>query len=90
MALAVAAVLDPEEYGHDHVAYLRGQAMRDHASVLSFMGRYAEALQYVASAERAFEDLTELAEWDIARLRIVKAGALRLQGRSDEAVALAP
>ena len=84
MALAIAKVLDPEEYGHDHVAYLRGQAMRDHASVLSFMGRYAEALRYVASAERAFEHLTELAAWDTsccARCRSSKRARTRRRRR---------
>ncbi len=90
MTLAVAEALDPIRYGHDQVTYLRAQALREHAQVLSFLGRYVEALQYVERSGRAFADLDpELAGWDVARLQIVKALALRLLQRSNEGVALA-
>lgn len=90
MALALAEVLDPRQYWHDEVTYLCAQALREQAHVLSFMGRSTEALRYVERSARAFASLDPaLIEWDMARLQLVKAVALRLLERGGEAVALA-
>lgn len=88
MAIEIAERLDPRKYWPDHLTHVRAQALRDHASVLSFMGRYAAALEYVERAARLFEHVPA-AELDLAQLALVKASALRMQNRSDEAVALA-
>jgi tetratricopeptide (TPR) repeat protein len=88
MAISVSEAVRDRDYLPDQVMQVRGQALRDHASVLAFLGRYAEALQYVERAERLLEQVPA-ARFDRARLAVVKAQSLRLQNRSEEAAALA-
>lgn len=89
LAVAIAEALDPREHRRpDHVVMARGQALRDHAYVLSFLGRHREALRYAEEAERAFSQVPG-EDFDLARLALVKALALRLQDRSEEAIVLA-
>lgn len=88
LAVAIAESLHPRDSWEEGVILARGQALREHAYVLSCLGRDREALQYVERAER------ELAQvpadgFELARLALVKAGAVRLQGRTEEAIALA-
>lgn len=87
IALAIAEVLDERAYWPEYVVTARAQAFRDHAYVLSFLGRYREALVYVERAERTFSQ-TLANPFDLARLALVKASALRMQQRSEEAIAL--
>lgn len=87
LAHEIADALDVSQYPCDYVIKLRAQALRDHAYVLSFMGRYPEALQFADKARFLF-DQTPLPEYDLARLAVVKATILRRIDRSDEAVAL--
>lgn len=88
LALEVANALDVAEYPSDYVVKLRAQSCRDHAYVLSFMGRHPEALDFVERSRRLF-DQVPLPEYDLARLGLVKASILRLIDRADEAIALA-
>ena len=88
MAMEIAEVLQPEQYPAGIVMQLRGQALRDHASVLSFTGRIPEALACLERAARAFEHVP-VPDFDLARLAVVKASALRMQNRTAEAAALA-
>jgi len=87
LAIEVGNALDVAEYPCDYVIKLRAQAYRDHAYVLSFMGRYPEALEYVDRSKRLF-DQVPLPEYDLARLALVKASILRWIDRIDEAVEL--
>lgn len=88
MAINVANALDVSEYPCDYVIKLRAQAFRDHAQVLSFMGRYPEALEFITRAKRLF-DQVPLPEYDLARVAIVKAAILQHVDRTAEAEALA-
>jgi tetratricopeptide (TPR) repeat protein len=88
LAVEIANDLDVAEYPGDYAIKLRAQAHRDHAYVLSFLGRYAEALEFAARSKRLF-DQTPLPEYDLARLALVKALILPNVDRHDEAAALA-
>lgn len=87
LAIQVANALDVAEYPSDYVVKLRAQAYRDHAWVLSFMGRHPEAIDYVERARRLFEQVP-LPEYDLARVATVKAAILRYVDRIDEALVL--
>jgi tetratricopeptide (TPR) repeat protein len=87
LALEVANALDVAQYPCDYVIKLRAQSCRDHAYVLSFMGRHPEALNFADRARRLFEQVP-LPEYDLARVAVVKATILRHVDRTDEAVAL--
>jgi tetratricopeptide (TPR) repeat protein len=88
MAIEIANGLAVTEYPCDYVVKLRAQAYRDHAYVLSFMGRYPEALAIADRAKRLF-DQVPLPEYDLARLAQVRASILRCIDRVDEAIELA-
>lgn len=88
LAIEISNALPVTEYPCDYVVKLRAQAYRDHAYVLSFMGRYPEALEYSDRSRRLFEQVP-LPEYDLARLAQVRATILRGIDRVDEAVALA-
>ena len=88
MAIDLANALPVTGYPCDYVVKLRAQAYRDHAHVLSFMGRYLEALE-VADRSRRLFDQVPLPEYDLARLAQVRALILRCIDRVDEALALA-
>ena len=88
MAIDIANGLSISDYPCDYVVKLRAQAYRDHAYVLSFMGRYPEALEFADKSKRLF-DQVPLPEYDLARLAQVRASILRCIDRVDEAVALA-
>jgi tetratricopeptide (TPR) repeat protein len=87
LAIEIANALDIAEYPCDYVIKLRAQAYRDHAYVLSFMGRYPEALELADRSRRLF-DQVPLPEYDLARLALVKASILRSIDRVDEALTL--
>lgn len=84
MAIEIANALDITSYPCDYVIKLRAQACRDHAYVLSFMGRYPEAIDFADRSKRLF-DQVPLPEYDLARLALVKALILRSIDRADEA-----
>ena len=88
MAIEIANALPVTEYPCDYVVKLRAQAYRDHAYVLSYMGRYPEALEIADRAKRLF-DQVPLPEYDLARLAQVRASILRCIDRVDEAIVLA-
>lgn len=88
LAIDVAHALDVTAYPCDYVVKLRAQAFRDHAYVLSFMGRYPDALDFAERAKRLFEQVP-LPEYDLARLALVRASIYRSTDRIDEAIQLA-
>lgn len=87
LAIEIANALDIALYPSDYVIKLRAQAYRDHAYVLSFMGRYPEALDFAERSKRLF-DQSPLPEYDLARLALVKATILRAIDRIEEAIEL--
>jgi tetratricopeptide (TPR) repeat protein len=88
MAIDIANSLPVADYPCDYAVKVRAQAYRDHAHVLSFMGRYPEALDIAEKAKRLF-DQVPMPEYDLARLAQVKALILRCIDRQPEALALA-
>ena len=88
LAIEVANGLDVSAYPCDYVIKLRAQALRDHAYVLSFTGRYPEALEFAERSKRLF-DQVPLPEYDLARLALVKAFILQSIDRIEEAAQLA-
>jgi tetratricopeptide (TPR) repeat protein len=88
LAVGIAESLNPRCSWEEGAILARGQALREHAYVLSFLGRDREALQYVERAAREFAQVPADG-FELARLALVKASALRLQGRTEEAIALA-
>jgi tetratricopeptide (TPR) repeat protein len=88
MAIDVANELDVNEYPCDYVVKLRAQAYREHAFVLSFMGRFPEALEVANRSERLFHQVP-LPEYDLARLALVRASILQSFDRGAEAIQLA-
>jgi tetratricopeptide (TPR) repeat protein len=88
LAIQVANALDIAEYPCDYVVKLRAQAYRDHAFMLSYMGRQPEALEFVERSRRLFEQVP-LPEYDLARLGIVKATILQQIDRAGEATLVA-
>jgi tetratricopeptide (TPR) repeat protein len=87
MAIEVANALDVIEYPCDYAVRLRAQAYRDHAYILSFLGRHPEALTLTDRAKELF-DQVPLPEYDLARLALVKATILRSLDRAAEAISL--
>jgi tetratricopeptide (TPR) repeat protein len=87
LAIEIANALDVSDYPCDYVIKLRAQAYRDHAYVLSFMGRYPEALELTERSRQLF-DQVPLPEYDLARLALVKASILRSIDRVEEALSL--
>jgi tetratricopeptide (TPR) repeat protein len=87
LAIEVANALDAADYPCDYAIKLRAQAYRDHAYVLSFMGRNPEALEVAERSRRLF-DQVPMPEYDLARLALVKASILRSIDQIDQAVAL--
>lgn len=77
MAMMVADALDADDYPGGMVLNMRAQALRDHGCVLAFMHRVSEALEFIERAERTFAEVP-FADYDAARLGLVKALALRL------------
>ncbi len=59
LAVAIADVLSPQDYWPDHVLLAHGQALRDHAYVLSCLGWDAGALETMARAERMFAQVAD-------------------------------
>jgi tetratricopeptide (TPR) repeat protein len=88
LAIDVANELDINEYPCDYVLKLRAQAYREHAFLLSFVGRFPEALEMSNRAERLFLQVP-LPEYDLARLSLVRASILQSLDRRQEAIQLA-
>lgn len=72
MAIAISEVLDPGDCRPDDVLTAWGQALREHAYVLSVMRRHGDALDFLERAERTFEQIDAVSV-DLDRLAVVKA-----------------
>ncbi len=88
LATEIAEGLGVAQYPSDFVVGLRGQALRDHAFVLSFIGRYPDARTAADRAERLFKQ-TPVPDYELARLDLVRANILRGIERYEESITLA-
>jgi len=88
LAIEIAHQLEWHAYPSTFLATLRGQALRDHAFVLSFVSRFPEALETMARAEQLFLR-TPVHDYEMARLRLVRASIYSSTERLPEAIALA-
>ncbi len=88
LATEIAEGLCVAQYPSDFVVGLRGQALRDHAFVLSYMGRYPDARAAAERAERLFKQ-TPVPDYELARLDLVRANILRGIERYEESIQLA-
>jgi tetratricopeptide (TPR) repeat protein len=88
MAIEIADALSVVSYPCDYVIKLRAEAHRDHAYILSFLGRHPEALTFADRAKELF-DQVPLPQYDLARLALVKAAILRSIDRAAEGAVLA-
>lgn len=79
LAAEVAEGLAPSRYPSDTVAKLRGAAWRDRAYALYYTGSFSEAERAVLAAERHLSDCV-VGEWDLARVHLLHAMALRAVG----------
>lgn len=59
LAVTIADILNPQDYWPDHVLLAQGQALREHARVLSCLGRCAAARDAMARAERVFAQVPD-------------------------------
>ena len=88
MAVALAEELQGTDYPAVYLPLVMGQALRDHAYVLSFQGRHAEAMAVIERAEGVLSDGAG-AIYESARLKLVKSSVLSNTGAAEEAIALA-
>jgi tetratricopeptide (TPR) repeat protein len=84
-AVTIAKKLDASGYPYDHVYKVRGQAFREKAYVLSFLGRLKEAAEV---AERSAECLEQIPvpPPELARLALVRSDIARNMANYEEAV----
>jgi len=87
LALQLAEELDPTAYPREYVDNVHGQALRSRALMLSFTGRYHEALECAGRAQALFESVPGTS-FELARLAMVKASALQYVERAEEGMAL--
>jgi len=88
IASELANGLSIKDYPSDYVITIRAQALRDHAYVLSIIGRYPDAEATVQQAERLIRQ-TPIPDYELARLDLVKAEIYRITDRADAAQAAA-
>jgi len=87
LATAIAETLPSGAYPAVTLAQLRAHAWKDRAHTLRYLGRYEEALEAVAMAERALEPFPATA-YDRAVVGLVKAATLQHVERFPESSAL--
>jgi len=84
LACEMANGLSIKEYPSDYVITLRAQALRDHAYVLSIIGRYPDAEMAVEQSERLIRQ-TPVPDYELARLDLVRAEIYRITSRVPQA-----
>jgi tetratricopeptide (TPR) repeat protein len=88
LAVDIADELPVSAYASDFVITLRGHALREHAYVLMCLGRYREAVEFCDAAERAFAQMP-IADYELARVWLVRALAYQSTDRLEDAASLA-
>lgn len=88
LAIEITNELEWHVYPSNFLATLRAQALRDHAFVLSFIGRFPEAVETVERAELLLQR-TPMPDFELARLQLVRANIYKSTDRVADAIALA-
>jgi len=88
IALDLANDLGVSDYPGDFVVALRADAFRDHAYMLSFLGRTHEALAALDRAESLLRQLS-VPDFHLARTKLVRANIYVITDRQSEAITLA-
>lgn len=88
LAIEITNQLEWHAYPPNFLAILRGQALRDHAFVLGYVGRFPEALETADRAEQLFLR-TPVPDFEMARLQLVRASVYVSIDRVPDAIALA-
>ena len=88
LAVEVAAELRVGDYPYDHVMKVRGQAMRQQAFVLSYLGRLPEAARIADMAGVMLEQIP-IPLIEMARLDLVRSNIARNLEKYDDAIACA-
>jgi tetratricopeptide (TPR) repeat protein len=85
IAVSIAKQLDVREYPYDYVYKVRGQAFREQAYMLSYLGRLREA---AAAAERSAECLDQIPvpPPELSRLDLVRSDIARNMALYEKAV----
>lgn len=88
IAAGIAEKMAMDAYPYDHVAKVRGQALRQKAYALVYMGRHHEA---VAAAELAAASLQQIpvAPLELARLDMARSEIARRMEKFEEAIGFA-
>lgn len=87
MATEIADHLDPAKHTSDMVIRLRGAAWRERAYALYYVGKFVEALEACDRSQACFGECAIGAEYDLARVGVIRALALRPFERFYEAIA---
>ena len=85
LAVEVAAELKAGDYPYDHVMKVRGQAMRQQAFVLSYVGRLPEAARIADMAGVMLEQIP-IPLIELARLDLVRSNVARNLEKYDDAI----
>src|SRR5689334_21612042 len=89
LAFQTADHIPIDAYPYEHVFRVRGEALREQAWLLSFLGNFLMAAEVADRAERAFRTSPIPLEIDLARLDLVRANIALGTGRFGDAVGLA-
>jgi tetratricopeptide (TPR) repeat protein len=87
LAIEITNQLEWHAYPSNFLATLRAQALRDHAFILSYVGRFPEGLEAVERAEQLLRR-TPMPDYELARLQLVRANIYKSVDRIQDAVAL--
>ncbi len=87
LVVEIADAMRIDAYPFDLVISARARAWRDHAFVLFYLGRFADALQAVGRAEQLFGQIPAH-DFDLARVSIIRALVYRSTDRVIEAISL--
>jgi tetratricopeptide (TPR) repeat protein len=85
IAAGIAKHIDVSEYPYDYVYKIRGQALRRHAYVLSYVGNEREAAEVADRSEHNLKQLT-IPATELARLDLVRSNIARSMEKYDEAI----
>jgi len=89
LASDAAEYIDNDAYPYEHVYRVRGEALREEAWLLSFLGNFLMAAEKADRAARAFMASPVPLEIDLARLDLVRANIALGTGRFGDAAGLA-
>lgn len=88
VAVEIADAMRIDAYPFDLVISARARTWRDHAFVLFYLGRFAEALRAVDRADQLFRQIP-VHDFDLARVNVIRAVIYRATERLAEAIPLA-